>query len=110
MNWPEWLLAATTVFLVFFFAVAEIQQRKKSIPATFQGLLPEEVPGGGFLARTALVDLEDGRRVKAVLAGCVLCQSRFRRGDRLHVRKWNDAYHVTGPAAARDACPDGGGR
>jgi hypothetical protein len=85
-------LAATTVFLVVFFALAEARQSRRSIPGRFAGVLEPAIPGSEILACDARVTLDDGRKIVARVSGCVLCQARFRIGDRVRVRRFEGGY------------------
>jgi hypothetical protein len=87
--------------LVAFFLGAEVFLRRRGLSGTFVGLLPEDVPLSGLLARRATVDLADGRRVTATLTGCVLCQGAFRAGDPVRVNRAGEEYVVSIPLTRR---------
>ena len=110
MDWTamDWLYAATTVFLVGFFVVAEIVRSRRAVRGRFRAFLPDESPAAAMLYRKALVDLPDGESVCAVLGGCVLCQGDYRAGDPVQLNHIGGRYEVAIPLAGKACAPRGG--
>lgn len=85
----------TAILLIVGYIVMEIARGISVRTGTVIRLIESDVPMASLLECEMEVDLDDGRRVKAVATGCALCQSGFGPGVRVSLLKHKQGWLVS---------------
>jgi hypothetical protein len=81
----DFITLGTTLFLIGFFAFAQIYCSVKSHRGHIKQVNANSIDQFDLLPRSVSVHLENGKEIQAQASACILCMGRFSQGDRVRV-------------------------